>query len=29
LSDNGPAMTAAEVVDGLTRLGVLQQTTLP
>jgi putative transposase len=29
LSDNGPAMVAAEVVDGLTRLGVLQQTTLP
>src|SRR5215467_9443698 len=29
LSDNGAAMTAAEVVDGLTRLGVLQQTTLP
>ena len=29
LSDNGPAMTAAEIVDGLTRLGVLQQTTLP
>jgi putative transposase len=29
LSDNGPAMIAAEVVDGLTRLGVLQQTTLP
>ena len=29
LSDNGPAMIAAEIVDGLTRLGVLQQTTLP
>jgi putative transposase len=29
LSDNGPAMTAVEIVDGLTRLGVLQQTTLP
>jgi putative transposase len=29
LSDNGPAMIAVEVVDGLTRLGVLQQTTLP
>jgi putative transposase len=29
LSDNGAAMTAAEVVEGLTRLGVLQQTTLP
>jgi putative transposase len=29
LSDNGSAMTAVEVVDGLTRLGVLQQTTLP
>jgi transposase InsO family protein len=29
LSDNGAAMTAAEVVDGLTRLGVLQETTLP
>jgi putative transposase len=29
LSDNGAAMTAVEVVDGLTRLGVLQQTTLP
>ena len=28
-SDNGPAMLAAEIVDGLTRLGVLQQTTLP
>lgn len=29
LSDNGPAMVAAEIVDGLARLGVLQQTTLP
>src|SRR5262249_18760674 len=29
LSDNGAAMTAVEVIDGLTRLGVLQQTTLP
>jgi transposase InsO family protein len=29
LSDNGAAMTAAEVVEGLTRLGILQQTTLP
>ena len=29
LSDNGAAMTAAEVVEGLARLGVLQQTTLP
>jgi hypothetical protein len=29
LSDNGPAMISAEIVDGLTRLGVLQQTTLP
>ena len=29
LSDNGAAMTAAEVIEGLTRLGVLQQTTLP
>src|SRR3984893_8645706 len=29
LSDNGPAMIAVETVDGLTRLGVLQQTTLP
>jgi transposase InsO family protein len=29
LSDNGPGMIAAEIVDGLTRLGVLQQTTLP
>src|SRR5215475_3970256 len=29
LSDRGTAMMAAEIVDGLTRLGVLQQTTLP
>jgi putative transposase len=29
LSDNGSAMISAEIVDGLTRLGVLQQTTLP
>jgi putative transposase len=29
LSDNGPAMIAAEVVEGLARLGVLHQTTLP
>ena len=29
LSDNGAAMTAVEVVEGLTRLGVLQETTLP
>jgi putative transposase len=29
LTDNGAAMTAAEVIEGLTRLGVLQQTTLP
>jgi putative transposase len=29
LSDNGPAMIAVEIVDGLTRLGVLQQKTLP
>ena len=29
LSDNGAAMIAVEIVDGLTRLGVLQQTTLP
>src|SRR5215468_703901 len=29
LSDNGPAMIAVEIADGLTRLGVLQQTTLP
>ena len=29
LSDNGAAMTAAEISDGLTRLGVLHHTTLP
>ena len=29
LSDNGAAMTSAEVAEGLTRLGVLQKTTLP
>lgn len=29
LSDNGAAMTAAEISDGLARLGVLHQTTLP
>ena len=29
LSDNGAAMTAAEITEGLTRLGVLHQTTLP
>ena len=29
LSDNGPAMIAVEIVDGLTRLSVLQQKTLP
>ena len=29
LSDNGAAMTAAEITDGLARLGVLHQTTLP
>ena len=29
LSDNGAAMTAAEVTEGLARLGVLHQTTLP
>jgi len=28
-SDNGAAMTAAEIAEGLTRLGVLHQTTLP
>src|ERR1700686_4420164 len=28
-SDNGSAMTAAEIVEGLNRLGVLHQTTLP
>ena len=29
LSDNGAAMTAAEITEGLTRLGILHQTTLP
>ncbi|MEA3092246.1 MAG: putative transposase, partial [Caballeronia sp.] len=29
MSDNGPAMTAAEVTEGLNRLGILHQTTLP
>ena len=29
MSDNGAAMTAAEVIEGLTRLGILHQTTLP
>ncbi len=29
LSDNGAAMTAAEVTEGLARLGILHQTTLP
>ena len=29
LSDNGAAMTAAEITQGLARLGVLHQTTLP
>jgi putative transposase len=28
-SDNGSAMTAAEIVEGLARLGVLHETTLP
>src|SRR5947208_9075976 len=28
-SDNGPAMTAAEITEGLSRLGILHQTTLP
>jgi len=28
-SDNGSAMTAAEIVEGLNRLGILHQTTLP
>lgn len=28
-SDNGAAMTAAEIVEGLGRLGILHQTTLP
>lgn len=29
LSDNGAAMTAAEITEGLTRLGVVHHTTLP
>jgi putative transposase len=29
LSDNGAAMTAAEITQGLARLGILHQTTLP
>jgi transposase InsO family protein len=29
LSDNGPAMTAAEITEGLSRLGILHHTTLP
>ena len=29
LSDNGPAMTAAEITEGLRRLGILHHTTLP
>jgi transposase InsO family protein len=29
MSDNGSAMTAAEITEGLARLGVLHQTTLP
>lgn len=29
LSDNGTAMTAAEIAQGLARLGILHQTTLP
>ena len=29
LSDNGAAMTAAEITEGLARLGVLHETTLP
>jgi putative transposase len=29
LSDNGSAMTAAEIVEGLHRLGIVHQTTLP
>jgi putative transposase len=28
-SDNGAAMTATEIVEGLTRLGILHQTTVP
>ncbi len=29
MSDNGAAMTAAEISDGLARLGIIHQTTLP
>ena len=29
MSDNGAAMTATEITDGLARLGILHQTTLP
>jgi putative transposase len=29
LSDNGAAMTATEITEGLARLGILHQTTLP
>jgi transposase InsO family protein len=29
MSDNGPAMTAAEITQGLGRLGILHPTTLP
>jgi putative transposase len=29
LSDNGSAMTAAEISEGLARLGILHHTTLP
>ena len=29
LSDNGAAMTAAEITEGLTRLGIVHHTTLP
>ena len=29
MSDNGAAMTATEISEGLARLGILHQTTLP
>jgi len=29
MSDNGPAMVAAEITEGLARLGILHETTLP
>jgi putative transposase len=29
MSDNGSAMIAAEISEGLSRLGILHQTTLP